>query len=195
MVLLVVVAAASAAPERIPPEEAQRIAKMLTKHAEKVESVQFKTDVDKEKPFGVREGDLGAMVLPDKKLSEETLTKAGKVVTPIGHLWMRKLTPFADGATTPNDKLRILTITTPNNEEVKLPFFLLGVRKNGDGLELLVFGKDKEPVAKLPLKKGSVQQELPMELEGKHGENDTGVITINILGKYQAVLTVKGQEP
>src|SRR5207245_8588541 len=104
------------------------------------------------------------MVLPDKRLSEETLARAGADVTPVGHLWMRRLAPAVDGTVAPGDKLRIVTVTTQNNEELKLPFCLLGVRKGGDGLELLVFGKDKEPVAKLPLKKVSAQAETPIEL-------------------------------
>jgi hypothetical protein len=195
LVLLAAAAVASAEPQRIPAEEAQRIAKTLVKHAEKVDAPQFKVEVDDEKPCGVREGEHAAMVLPDKRLSEEALARAGAEVTPVGHLWMRRLAPAVGGTVTPGDKLRIMTVTTPNNDELKLPLCLLGVRKGDDGLELLVFGKDKEPVAKLPLKKVSAQPEMPVELEAKRGDNDTGLITITLLGKYQTVLTVKELQP
>ena len=129
--------------------------------------------------------------LPDKRLTPRgrPAPAARPTVPP------PRQTDAVDSTVTPNAKLRIVPVTTPNNEELKLVFCLLGVRKNGDGLELVVLGKDKEALTKLPLKKVSVPHEMPIELEAKHGDNDTALVTITLLGKYQAVLSVKHQEP
>lgn len=62
----------------------------------------------------------------------------------------------------------------------------LGVRRNGpDALELLVFGKDKEPLLKVPLKKIEAQQEPPIDMSAER-TGDEGRITLRILGKYEA---------
>lgn len=133
------------------------------------------------------------MVIPDKKLSAEVLGKVGGDVTPIGHLWFRKISPHIDGKTTSNDKLRIVTVTA-DDQDHPLPLFLLGVRKKNDKLELVIFAKDKEPLLATPLEKIDRNQELPIELEGRKNDNDTGLLTLNVLGKYQAKVTVAAQE-
>jgi len=191
---LALVIGSISAQERIPQEQATKYAALFVEAAAKLTDLQVKTDVDSEKPFGVKGGDLGAMVIPDKKLSEDVICKAGKDMIPVGQLWLRKLSTVVDGKATGNDKLRIVTITV-NTEDHPLPLFLLGVRKKGDDtLELAVYAKDKEPHLLLPLQKIDTKQELPIELEAMKGDNETGVITLNILGKYRAKLTVGKQE-
>ena len=51
-----------------------------------------------------------------------------------------------------------------------------------------------EPIA-LPLKKiEGKSQELPIEMSGEKQDDDTGLLTLAILGQYQATLQVKRAE-
>lgn len=182
------------AQERIPQEQAQKAAAMLAEHAAKLDGPQIKTEVDAQKPFGLQQGQRAAVIIPDKKLSEDALSKAGKDVVPLGQLWLRGLAPVADGKVLPNDKLRVVKVKA-DNQDHELPLCLLGVRKNKDGgLEMVVYGKDKEPLLSVPLKKMDVKQELPLELEAKRGDNETAQVLVSVLGKYQASLTVGRQQ-
>jgi hypothetical protein len=180
--------------DRIPPEEAKRIAKLLAETAANADNLPAKVEVDAEKPSGIRANEVGLMIIPARDLSEATLEKAGKDVTPIGHLWMRSVVPQRDGRVLTNDEIRILKVQTDNNE-LLLPFFIVGVRKGDKGLELVLLGKDQKPVIVAPLKKAEVNAEMPIDLEGKRGDGEqTGVLTINILGKYQTTVTVGHQQ-
>jgi hypothetical protein len=182
------------AQERIPPETAQKYARHMVEHAAKQQNLQLKVDADPERPFGLKHEEVGAMVIPDKKLSEDALKNAGRDTLPVAQLWVRKLTLVVKDQPLPNDRLRIVTVTA-EGEDHPLPLFLLGVRKKaGNDLELVVYGPEKEPLLSLPLQKVDIRQELPFELEGKRGDNDRGVLTLNILGKYQARLDMAKQE-
>jgi hypothetical protein len=115
-----------------------------------------------------------------------------KDVLPVGQLWLRKWTLVVDGKATPNDKLRIVTVNLDDKDR-PMPFFLLGVRK-GKKLELVIYAKDSEPLLVLPLKKLATLPKLPLELEWKRGEKDADFLTLNVLGKYQTVMTIAGQK-
>lgn len=182
-------ATVASAQERIPDEQAQRIAKHLAEKAATVGDAQVKTDVDTDKPFGLKHEEVGVMVLPDRKLSEDILAKAGKDVVPVGQLWFRGIAPVVDNQPASRDKLRFLDITV-KDETLSLPVFLLGARKQKDALELVVYGKDKEPLVVVPLQKVESGQGLPIELEGKKSGEDRGELTLNVLGKYQAKVTL-----
>lgn len=183
------------AQERVPQDRAQKFARLFAEHAAKVNDPQLKTDVDAEKPFALQKEERAAMVLPDKKLSAEALSKATKEIIPVGQLWFRNVAPASAGKVVARDKLRIITITV-DNQDHPLPLCLLGVRaKENKELELVVFGKDKEPLLLLPLQKTEVTQELPIEFEAKKGDDEnTGVLTLTLLGKYQTKLLVMAPE-
>jgi len=192
--LMLFVGVAQAQPERIPPEEAQKYAKLFVESAGKLDGPQIKMEVDTDKPYAFKAKKHGAMVLPDKKLSADVLAKAGKELVPLGQLWLVRMTLVAADQPTPADKLRLVKVTV-NNEDHQMPLLLLGVRKNAkDELELVVYAKDKEPLLTVPLEKKEIQQELPLELEAKKGDNNRAQILLNILGKYQATLIVAPQE-
>jgi hypothetical protein len=182
-----------AAQEPLPAEQAQKIAAVLAEHAGKLTDAQVKTDVDAKKPYGVTKGELGAVVIPDKALTAEVLTKAGKDVVPLGQLWMRGLTPVVSGNATAADKLRIVEVKHKDDKH-DLPLLLLGARSAKGKLELVVYAKDKEPLLVLPLETADHNQEQPIEFTGK-GEGESGTITLHVLGKYQAELPVAKLTP
>jgi hypothetical protein len=64
------------------------------------------------------------------------------------------------------------------------------VRRSSSGaLELLIFGKGKEPLLTAPLKAIDTKQEPPIDLVAER-ESDCGRVTVKILGKYQASFAV-----
>ncbi|MBI4323976.1 MAG: hypothetical protein HY674_01805 [Chloroflexi bacterium] len=188
---LVVVILSVSAQEPVPLEESQKIALVLTKNA--LEDVPLKMELNVQKPNGLRVEDVAVMVIPDKQISAATVAKADKEVLPLGQLWTLKLAPALNGKVTPNDQLRIVTVAT-DEREYKLPLFFLGAKKNDQGaLELVVFAKNKQPLLRVPLEKAERTQELPIELQGTTTDDNSGVLTLNIAGKYKADVTLMKQ--
>jgi hypothetical protein len=178
------------AQEKLSREEALTYARIVSLDAQQLNGTPIVTDVDPEQPVALKDEDYyGGMVLPQKGLKPETLDRAGQTAVPIGQLWLRKLTPMRDGEAVSRDKLRIVTVHA-EGEEVRVPQCALAVRRNAGGaLELLVFGKDKEPLLTAALKPLNATQSLPIDLEAKR-DWDSGKLTLKILGKYQATISV-----
>jgi hypothetical protein len=175
-----------AAQERLPREEALKYATAVSADAKQLKGTPIPTDVDTQSPVALREGEYGGMVLPQKNLSAEALSKAGKdAVTPLGQLWLLKLAPMCNGQAVSAEKLRLVNVQADGGE-VTVPQCALGVRRNSaDALELLVFGKDKEPLLAVPLKAIESKQDLPIDMDAET-DYDSGKVTLKILGKYQA---------
>lgn len=178
------------AQERLSQEQALRLAKLVGADANQLKGTPIPTSVDLEKPVALRDGEFGGMVLPEAKLSAEGLAQAGEQVVAIGQLWLRGLTPVRDGQGVSEANLRIATVKTKDGEEVKVPQCALGVRRVAGGeLELLVFGKDKEPLLKVALKKIDAKQESPLEMDAERGD-ESAQVSLKILGKYEAKFKV-----
>lgn len=178
------------AQERLSQEQALRLAKLVGADTNQLQHTPIPTSVDLEKAVAMRDGEFGGLVLPEAKLSAEALAKAGEKVLAIGQLWLRGLTPMRDGEGVSEAKLRIATVKTQDGDEVKAPQCALGVQKNSAGeLELLVFGKDKEPVLKVALKKIDIKQESPLEVDAERG-SESAQVRLKILGKYEAAFKV-----
>jgi hypothetical protein len=181
------------AQERIAPEDAQKFARLFIDQAAKQTDLQLKLEPDPERAFGLKKDNVGALIIPDKRLTADLLHKAGQDVVPVAQFWVRHLTVVAKDQAVPSDKLRVVAVTVGDKEH-PLPLFLLGARRTASQeLELLVYGNGKEPLLQLPLRKTEVRPELPIEFEAR-GENDRAVLTLNLLGAYQAELTVAKKE-
>lgn len=191
---LLAAAGTARAQERIPTEEAQKIAKALAEQATKLDGLPLKTgEVDTDKPFAVRQDRFGAMAVPTKGLRPEQIGDAGKEITPIGQLWMRNLAPIVSAGPAPEGKLQTVKFEA-NDQTVSVTLYLMGVRKTAKGdLELVVFGKDKEPLLTSPIDKAESAQSYPIELEGRE-DGDGGMITFFLSGKFRTNLKVAPTE-
>jgi len=187
------IGAAWAQSNRLPQDEAQRFARLCVARAAQLTDAQIKMEVDTDKACAERGEGGGAMVVPDKNLSEKTLLPKDGNVRPLGQLWLRKWTLVVAGQAVPRDRLRIVTVNIDDKDR-PLPLFFLGVRGGGQGPELVAYASESEPLLVLPLQKMEMGQTLPLELEWKRGAKDTDPLTLNVLGKYQAVLTIAKQE-
>src|SRR4051812_39337425 len=85
------------AQEIIDSEEAQKIAQKLATLSTASSDQPFTIDIDVQRPVGMKGGEAGLIILPDKHFSAETLASAGKTVTPIGQLWMYKVNLASNG--------------------------------------------------------------------------------------------------
>ncbi len=182
------------AQQQLPRKEALKYAFLVSVDLKKLQGTPIATDVDLKQPAAVRDGQYGAMVLPETKLSLETLAKARDQVAAIGQLWLHKLTPMKDGEGIPGSQLRLVTVEGGEESGTAVQC-ALGVKANDSGgLDLLVFGKDRMPLLKVPLKKVESAQESPLALEAERTNGDAGQITLKILGRYQAALQVTDLE-
>jgi hypothetical protein len=178
------------AQERLSREEALKYAAAVSADMKQLKGTPIATDVDTLKPVALREDDYGGMVLPQKNLSADSLARVGsEEVVPVGQLWLLKLTPMCDGQAVSSGKLRFVTVSA-GGTEATVPQCALGVRRNAKGgLELDVFGKDKQPILAAALKTIETKQEFPLDMVAER-ESESGRLTLKILGKYQASFQV-----
>jgi len=179
------------AQEAIPLEEAQKAARMLVSAVGTPRDLPFAVEADIERPAGLKGGEAGVLVLPDRKLTAETVASAGQTFVPVGQLWSLKATLAADGRGFAGDRLRLVTVG--DGERVRqVQFFLLGVVKNQQGaLELGVFGQGAEPLCRVALQKaGAGRQDFPLELTGAKTGEQSARLTLRVLGQYTADLDV-----
>jgi hypothetical protein len=175
------------AQEKLAREEALGYAEAVKPYLKQVTGIP--TDVDVQKPVALKDEDYGGMALPQKGLKPEAIAQVNDNPLPIGQLWLLKLTPMLDESRIPVDKLCLIKVSH-DGDETTVPACALAVRRNSSGaLELLVFGKGKEPLLKLPLKKIDAQQELPLNLSAER-TGDEASVTVRILGKYEARMKV-----
>lgn len=180
---------AAQAQEQLPRQEALKYAFILSANLPDMLKTPIPTDPDAKRPVALRDGDYGGMVLPESKLRAEVFSKAGKRVAPVGQLWLLKLVPLADGQPVPASKLRMVEVRSEDSEAT-VCCCALGVRKGADhALELLIYGKDKEPVLRVPIRTITREQDEPIAMSAER-EDDGGHVTLRFLGKYKAKFIV-----
>jgi len=177
------------AQESVPRAQLLKVALAVSLDLKQMLDTPIPTDPDVKRPVAVRDGDRGCMVLPETKLSLDSLAKAGKEIVPVGQLWMRKVVPQCDSRAVEPEKLRIVRLGAGDNSETAV-LCALGARKSADGkLELLVYGKEKEALLHVPLKPMSATPDNPIELSAQ-AQGEGVVLTLELLGKYTASFTV-----
>lgn len=178
------------AQEQLPRREALKLAFYLSADLQVLQKTPIATDVDVKHPVALRDGDYGALVLPEAKLSADSMARAGSDVVAVGQLWLRKLTPIRDGDAISGSELQIVKLEVDGQTE-SVAQCALGVKGDGSGgLDLLVFGRDKSPLLKAPLKNIEGRQDTPISLQAERTNDEAGRITLRILGRYEASLKV-----
>ncbi len=178
------------AQEAIPRDELLKASYLLWNAAGKLDDLALKVDVDIKNPFGLAKGDIGMVVIPETKLAD-VLAKAGETALPLGQLWLKGLVLEVDGKAVPDSKLKLVEVSA-KNEVADVVLCTLGVRKTEkNGLELVIYGKGKEPLKTVAMKavKGG-KQEFPIEFSVTPG-SDNADILIKVLGQHEATITVR----
>ncbi|MBL9134588.1 MAG: hypothetical protein JNK85_01905 [Verrucomicrobiales bacterium] len=175
--------------EFLPREEALRYALVAALHEPTNTQAPIRVDADLKRPVVGHDGDYGVMILPETKLSAATLEKVGRDVVPIGQLWLRKLTPMANGFAVDSSELHMVQVRH-EGESARVPFCLLGARRNESGaLELVVYGRGAKPIAQSSLIKSNRTQSLPIELSAER-DSDSGRLSLHLVGQYTATISV-----
>jgi hypothetical protein len=176
------------AQERMPREEALKVALFVSTDLKEMLNTPIPTEPDIKRPVAIQDDDYQLMVFPEYKLSADTFAKAGKEPKPVGQLWLHNLVPENGGQRAPRSKLHAVHLHAMGLE-ADLVGCALGVCKSENGgLELLIYGKEKEPVTRVAMKSVSVQQENPIEMSAERKDHSE-LVTLNFLGKYQATFT------
>lgn len=185
---------ATQAQERLERSEALKYAFMVSADLDQLLGTPITTDPDVKRPLVLRDGEYGCMLLPEAKLRVQSIERLSNDRTlPVGQLWLRKLAPLDEDRVVSESRLRMVEVSgTEGNATV--PCCALGLRKTSSGgYELLVFGKDKEPVLRAPVKTLSETAKPGVDLTAER-QNDGGLLTLTVLGKYQASFKVTDPE-
>ena len=177
------------AQEVVPKEEALKASIALWYASGDLSELALKVDPDIKYPYGRAKNDLGMIVVPETKVAE-VVAKAGEKPLPLGQLWMKGLVPEADGKAVAAGDLKKIEVTV-KEESASVILCTLGVRKTEKkGLELVVYGKGKEPIITVPFKtvKGG-SLEFPIELDIVPGSGNAEVV-LKVLGQHEASFTV-----
>ncbi|MFI5378412.1 MAG: hypothetical protein ACHRHE_03825 [Tepidisphaerales bacterium] len=189
--LLVCACTFARAQERVPREQCLKAACQLSLDLKQLLDTPIPTDPDIKRAVAVARDEHAALVLPETKLSADTLAKAGKEPVSVGQLWLHKVLPLRDGQPVKVEELRMLNVGPADNQRT-VAQCVLAVQKNADGkLELVILGKEKKPMLALPLKETATAPagDDPIDISAV-GQNDTGVVTLKIVGKYEATFEV-----
>lgn len=182
----------ASAQEKVSADEVQKIARRLTEQFGELSDAQIKVAPDAARGDAFKAGEIIVMVLPDKNLTAAALEKLGADLVSVGQLYFKAVAPAKDGKVAPSDKLRIVTVSDQGTDH-RIPLCLLGARKRDDRLELVVFGSEKTPFTQVTLRKAEGSQGAPIELSGEKQDEESGSVTLSILGQYKATLVVMKQ--
>jgi hypothetical protein len=179
------------AQEVIALDEAQKIAQKLAEVPTGAADQPFTVDVDRDNPVGMKGGDAGLILLPDKHFNADSLANAGKTITPVAQMWTYRIN-LADKGTT-LDKARLRTITVGDGDKTRdVQLFLVGVAKSEQGAtELVIYGKGGEPVLRVPLTKHfAAKKEVAIDLSGRKTSDESATLALDFFGEYATELAV-----
>jgi hypothetical protein len=177
------------AQENMPRKDALKYAFILAADPSTLRGTAIPTDVDVKSAVGVSHGEYGALLLPETKLSPDSLKVKG--VAPLGQLWLHKIAPAAEGEKVDREALRVVTVRGEEESASVVQCALGAMLNDSGGIDLCIFGKGKTPLFKVPLKKVDKNQEYPIEIRAERGSEGTARIILNVLGKYEGSFQVK----
>lgn len=179
------------AQDTIPPERAQRGARMANEALGKVADAAVAVDPDADHAQGIGGSGAGALVVPDRGFSADKVSSVGEQPVALGQLWLLGMAPTQNSAAPAHDSVRTVSIQT-DDQTLRPQVYFLALGKAADGKpELLVYGKGKEPLLRAALKPATVNfQNNPLELTGARDGQDSGHLTLFITGQQSAEIPV-----
>lgn len=187
--LLLTASSVVKAQEAIPRDEALKAAFQLCRDLPKLLDTPIPTDPDVKRPVGIHGDNRGVLILPESGLASLDLAKVGAAPVAIAQMWMLRLTPQLSEQPLSSDKLKKVTVSNEAGEAGALQF-TLAVRKVPDvGLELVVYGKDQEPLWTTPLAKASEKNDQPIDISAELQGNGAA-LTLKLLGAYTVKFAV-----
>jgi hypothetical protein len=176
-------------PQRIAGNKAETAAKRLDEALRKTAKPgPLKVTPDLKKAVGLAARDRGGLVIPDAKLSAETLKKIDREIVPIGVLYALGVTVVGDEPV-PAEQHQLVEVTQDGRTMTAAVLHLAATRVAGR-LALLVYAKDSRPLLITTLHDANEASEYPIDLEARGAGDDRATLTLKILGAYRAHLTL-----
>lgn len=187
-------------PQPLPPEELAKATQILMDATARLGDLPLKLQLAPDQATGLKAGDVGALLIPDKRLKADKGDKADRKANktkgeavPVGQLWTSKLSPKDKDAVVPNDKLRLVKVEA-KDKQMELAMFTLGIEKAGKReFQLAVYGKGSSPVLRVPLTAEKNKGAAPVVMAARKTGEEAGVIELRLMGKYKAEIPVGKQ--
>lgn len=181
------------AQENVPLDEAREGARKANATIATEKEMPLQIEADLEKPVAMRGGQVGLMIVPDKRITAAQFGALTTEVTPIAQLWTRNASVQINGEPAKRDRLRVIGVDD-GSKKVEVELYLLGARKKeGGASEVVIFGNGKEPLLRLPITAGtesapvaSATSTLPIELAGRKTDENSGILTLRFAGGRSA---------
>jgi hypothetical protein len=160
--------------------------------------VPLKLELVPDQAIGLKSGDVGAVLIPDRRLKIEKSDKAEKKKNKgaplvVGQLWTSKLSPRDKGSVVPNERLRLVKVTT-KDKELELAVFVLAIEKAGKkAFQLALYGKDSSPVLRVPMTAARSKAGTPVSFTARKTDDEGGVLELKLLGRFTAEIPVGKQ--
>lgn len=196
---LLVIAVRAFAQEAVPAEETQKIAQKLRESVGQPSDAPFFVDTDTDQPKAIKHGEVGLMVVPDRKLTAQQIEAASKDVkdaTPLAQLWTLVVTVAVDGKALAGEKLRMMTVGDGDDSKRVQLYFLGAVKDEAGAPQLAIFAKEKaQPALRVPLRKIEPRSSAaPIEIAARKVDDESGMLTLTFAGAYEAeILLRKGE--
>lgn len=187
-------------PEPIPADELAKATQLLMEAASRAGELPLKLELAPDQATGLKAGEVGALIIPDKRLKVEKADKADRKqnktkgeAIPVGQLWTSKLAPKDKDAVVSNDKLRLVKVEA-KDKQMELALFTLGIEKAGKReLQLAVYGQGSSPLLRVPLTAEKSKGAAPVVMTARKTSESAGVIELRLMGKFKAEIPVGKQ--
>ncbi|REK16591.1 MAG: hypothetical protein DWQ37_07740 [Planctomycetota bacterium] len=180
--------------EILDPQIAMAFAQVLTEEAEGDEKAPVKIEGDIEAATGVHRENIGLILVPQKDLKPEEIPEAVNADpgAPMAHLFMSYgFAPVVDGEPLDKSKMKTLTMTGQDGTEQKVSYLALTARHTDDDVwHLYGYGTDEKPVLDVQIGEGIGPGTMPLALEVKDVEEDTGTAYVTIYDRFQTAFKV-----
>jgi len=176
--------------EPLSADVAQAFGEALVEAAAKIDKLQVKIECDPAQAVGVAVPEEGGIILvPQKGLDEENtpdMTVANGV--PLALFFSSpSIAPMNDGRLIDRGKLHGVTVTDGEGKDHEANCVLLTVRQiSEDDYRLYGFGKAAKPLIDVKFSDGEGPGAVPLAVEIKDIEGETGSLVVTVFNKYQA---------
>ncbi len=195
IVLIVCACTLVRAQERVPRETCLKAACQLSLDLKQLLDTPIPTDPDIKRVVAVARDEHAGLVLPETRLTAETISKAGTEPTAVAQIWLHKVIPMRDGQPVAIDELKMVRVGPVDNPRT-VARCVVAVCRSADGKpQLLILSKDKKPLLTLPVRENPTAGpgDDPIDIAAA-AENETGVVTLTIAGRYEASFHVAPTE-
>lgn len=179
--------------KRLEADEAKKIAQVLTDASSKLDNPALKVAPAIDKSMGLTSNNRGALIVPDSRLTIDSLKNLDKEIVPLGLLYVHRLTPVVADQSVPEDQHRTVEVTI-KDKSVKLAVLHLGAAKVADRLVLIMYAGGKAPVSVTTLVEANDAKDHPLDLEARKAGDSQATIILTVLGHYRAAFNIAGQD-